>query len=90
VTKEKNDSSLYHRLGGYDVIAAFIDDTYRRLRNDPRFSRFATRSIDSQQRARQLLVDQICHLTGGPCNYVGRDMKTSHNRSPHYRSRMGS
>ena len=71
-------SSLYQRLGGYDVIAAFVDDTYRMLRNDPRFSRFAARSIDSQQRARQLLVDQICNLAGGPCFYTGRDMKTSH------------
>jgi hemoglobin len=72
------NSSLYRRLGGYDVIAGFVDDTYQILRNDPRFSRFSTRSIDSQQRARQLLVDQICHLAGGPCLYVGRDMKTSH------------
>jgi hemoglobin len=23
-------------------------------------------------------VDQICHLAGGPCVYIGRDMKTSH------------
>jgi hypothetical protein len=36
------------------------------------------RSIDSYQRARQLLVDQICSLSGGPCYYIGRDMKTSH------------
>jgi hemoglobin len=71
-------SALYHRLGGYDVIAAFIDETYKLLRNDPRFSRFATRSFDSQQRARQLLVDQIFHLAGGPCLYIGHDMKTAH------------
>jgi hemoglobin len=72
------NSSLYQRLGGYDVIAAFVDDTYRMLKGDPRFSRFAARSVDSQQRSRQLLVDQICHLAGGPCYYTGRDMKTSH------------
>ena|SRR5205814_198828 len=71
-------STLYHQLGGYDVIAAFIDETYKMLRNDPRFSRFSTRSIDSQKRARQLLVDQICQLAGGPCLYIGRDMKTAH------------
>jgi hemoglobin len=53
------NSSLYQRLGGYDVIAAFVDDTYQVLRNDPKFSRFAAHSIDSQQRGRQLLVDQI-------------------------------
>ena len=78
MTPTATNSSLYQRLGGYDVIAAFVDDTYQMLRNDPRFSRFAARSIDSQQRARQLLVDQICHLAGGPCFYTGRDMKTSH------------
>ncbi|HEY6184304.1 MAG TPA: group 1 truncated hemoglobin [Terriglobales bacterium] len=72
------NTSLYQRLGGYDIIAAFVDDTYQMLRNDSRFSRFAARSIDSQQRARQLLVDQICNLAGGPCFYTGRDMKTSH------------
>jgi hemoglobin len=77
-TKTNGNSSLYHRLGGYDVIAAFIDDVYRMLRSDPLFSRFAARSIDSQQRARQLLVDQVCQLAGGPCLYIGRDMKTAH------------
>ena len=78
MTPTATNSSIYQRLGGYDVIAAFVDDTYQMLRNDSRFSRFAARSIDSQQRSRQLLVDQICHLAGGPCYYTGRDMKTSH------------
>jgi len=74
----KSGASLYERLGGYDVIAAFVDDAYRLMRGDPTFSRFATRSVDSQQRSRQLLVDQICYLAGGPCLYIGRDMKTAH------------
>jgi len=74
----KTGASLYERLGRYDVIAAFVDDAYRLMRGDPVFSRFATRSVDSQQRARQLLIDQICHLAGGPCLYIGRDMKTAH------------
>ncbi len=73
------DSSLYHRLGGYDVIAAIVDDLFALLRADPRFSRFgAGRSLDSHKRARQLLVDQLAELAGGPCFYIGRDMKTSH------------
>lgn len=70
--------TLYQRLGGYDAIAAFIDETYRRLRDDPMFSRFSTRSTSSRERARQLLVDQLCNLAGGPCLYIGRDMKSSH------------
>ena len=72
-------TSLYRRIGGYDVIAAVIDDMFAALRADPAFARFASgRSLDSHNRARQLLVDQMCELSGGPCHYIGRDMKTSH------------
>jgi hemoglobin len=72
-------TTLYRRLGGYDVIAAVIDDMFAALRADPAFTRFgAGRSIDSHNRTRQLLVDQMCQLSGGPCIYIGRDMKTSH------------
>ncbi len=77
--KDTRELSLYKRLGGYDAIAAIIDDLFGLLRADPRFSRFGMgRSIDSHQRAQQLIVDQICSLSGGPCYYAGRDMKTSH------------
>lgn len=69
---------MYRRLGGYDVIAAVIDDLFARLRQDPKFARFSVRTLDSQRRSRQLLIDQICALAGGPCLYIGRDMKTSH------------
>jgi hemoglobin len=71
--------SLYQRMGGYDVIAAVIDDMFALLHNDPAFARFfGGRSQDSVVRSRQLLVDQMCALSGGPCHYIGRDMKTSH------------
>ena len=76
--ENSHEQSLYQRLGGYDVIAAVIDDLFARMRDDPEFARFSVRSVDSRQRARQLLVDQICALAGGPCIYIGRDMKTSH------------
>ena len=71
--------SLYQRMGGYDVIAAVIDDLFAILHGDPGFARFfGGRSEDSVIRSRQLLVDQMCALSGGPCHYIGRDMKTSH------------
>ena len=74
-----SDQSLYLRIGGYDLIASIVDDLFALIRADPRFSRFGMgRSLDSNLRARQLLVDQICSLAGGPCFYIGRDMKTSH------------
>ncbi|HEV7852401.1 MAG TPA: group 1 truncated hemoglobin [Mycobacterium sp.] len=71
--------SLYQRMGGYNVIAAVIDDLFAILHSDPAFARFfGGRSNDSVVRSRQLLVDQMCALSGGPCYYIGRDMKTSH------------
>src|SRR3954451_7154009 len=74
-----SETSLYRRLGGYDVIAAVIDDMFVILFDDPTFAGFAGgRSVDSFNRNRQLLVDQLCAVSGGPCLYTGRDMKTSH------------
>ena len=71
--------SLYRRVGGYDVISAVIDEFLSRFRSDPGLARFGgARSLDSRQRTRQLIVEQICSLAGGQCVYTGRDMKTSH------------
>lgn len=71
--------SLYRRLGGYDGIAAIIETLFGLMREDQRFARFGTgRSTESKKRAQQLTVEQICALSGGPCYYIGRDMKTSH------------
>jgi hemoglobin len=79
VPPDTPDASLYRRLGGYDAIAAIVDGLFALLRADPRFARFALgRSTDSHLRARQLLVDQLCALAGGPCVYSGRDMRTAH------------
>lgn len=70
---------LYQRLGGYDALAAVTDDFLGRLGKDPQLGKFLTgHSKDSLQRLRQLVVDQLCAATGGPCVYIGRDMKTAH------------
>ena len=77
--KPDRSKTLYHRRGGYDVIADVVDDFLVQLRNDKTFERFGGgRGRDSLTRARQLIVDQVCSLTGGPCVYIGRDMKTAH------------
>lgn len=79
VHSEKGQDTLYRRLGGYDTIAAIIADLFQLLKEDERFQRFGQgRSLDSKARAQQLTVEQICALAGGPCLYLGRDMKTSH------------
>lgn len=77
--KSGGERSLYLRLGGYDAIAAVVDDFMGRLGNDPMLMRFFVgHSNDSKMRIRQLIVDMICHATGGPCYYTGRDMKVTH------------
>jgi len=79
VAHEDAKPSLYKRLGGYDAIAAVVDDFIGRLATDPQLGRFFVgHSTDSLRRIRQLVVDQICEATGGPCYYTGRSMKESH------------
>ena len=71
--------TLYKRLGGYDALAAVTDAFIGRLASDPQLGRFFVgHSKDSLGRIRQLIVDQLCAVTGGPCIYFGRDMKTAH------------
>ncbi|MDQ2854947.1 MAG: group 1 truncated hemoglobin, partial [Acidobacteriota bacterium] len=73
------ERTLYQRLGGYDALAAVVDDFIGRLIADARFEKFFTGfSVDSKKRIRQHLLDQLCAATGGPCVYMGRDMKTTH------------
>ena len=75
-SKEK---TLYQRLGGYDAIAAVSDDFIDRLAHGKLLGRFVVGlSVDSQKKLRQHLVDFLCNATGGPCLYLGRDMKTVH------------
>jgi hemoglobin len=71
--------SVYKRLGGYDALAAVTDDFLQRLVSEPQFARFfGGHSTDWLKKIRQLIVDQLCNATGGPCVYIGRDMKTTH------------
>lgn len=75
----QNNNSLYKRLGGYDALAAVTDDFITALATDKTLGRFFVGASDnSKMRIRQLVIDQLCAATGGPCVYIGRDMKTSH------------
>lgn len=71
--------SLYKRLGGYDALAAVTDDFIKGLASDKQLARFFSGvSNDSKKRIRQLVLDQLCAATGGPCIYIGRNMRTVH------------
>jgi hemoglobin len=78
-TPGQETPSLYKRLGGYDALAAVTDDFIGRLVGDKQLARFfGGASTDSKKRIRQLVLDQLCEATGGPCLYIGRSMKASH------------
>ena len=76
---QSDQKTLYQRLGGYDVVAAIFDNWAPRVINDPELSMFLT-NIDEEmgKRGRELGLDLLCELTGGPCFYTGRDMKMVH------------
>jgi hemoglobin len=71
--------TLYKRLGGYDVIAAFTDQWLGLVLGDPQLAPyFRGMSNDTKGKARQLIVDFIVASAGGPTIYNGRDMKMLH------------
>ena len=73
------EKTLYDRLGGYDAIAAVVDDLLSRLMSDSQLERFwNNRGEDGLEREKQLLIDYLCSNAGGPLLYAGRDNKTSH------------
>jgi hemoglobin len=69
-------ASLYERLGSHEAINAVVDDFVARCAADDRINgKFARTDIP---RLTQMLQDQICMATGGPCTYAGRSMRETH------------
>ncbi|MFQ5549449.1 MAG: DUF4440 domain-containing protein [Woeseia sp.] len=78
---DSKQKTLYQRLGGYDVVAAILDNWGPRVFDDPELSLFLA-DIDEEMgtKGRELALDLLCDLTGGPCVYTGRDVKMVHTR----------
>jgi hemoglobin len=73
------ETTLYARLGGYDVIAAVVDEFLQTLSWDPQMARFsAGMNLERRKRNRQLTLDYLSAAAGGPTVYLGQDMKTAH------------
>lgn len=71
--------SLYQRLGGREAIRTVVDDFVANVVADTRINtRFAGLQPAAVEKLKTNLSDQICDATGGPCAYLGRDMKTVH------------
>src|SRR5690242_6677832 len=70
------DSSLYERLGGTDAIKTVAVAFENRAATDDRINqKFARTDLN---RLTKEFVDQLCHDTGGPCTYTGRNMTETH------------
>ena len=70
------ERSLYDRLGGKPAITSVVEDFVGNVVSDDAI-KFRFRDTDAVA-FKAKLVDQICEATGGPCKYVGKNMKEAH------------
>ena len=71
--------SLYQRLGGREAIRGVVDDFVANVVADDRISRrFKALQPAAVEKLKTNISDQICDAAGGPCAYLGKDMKSSH------------
>ena len=80
-TPSQTKSSLYDRLGGKKAIDMVVSDFVDTVGSDTRIQnkkvgeRLAAIDVNNLKR---LVSDQVCMASGGPCQYTGRDMNTTH------------
>ena len=73
--------TLFDNLGGKGAIVAVVDDFVGNVAADKRINAFFAATAKDPARMAKFkgnLVDQICQAAGGPCKYMGKDMKTAH------------
>jgi hypothetical protein len=77
------DESLYTRVGGHDVVVAVTEDFVDWSLADKTLGRFFpnVRPGPTLDALNERIVEFLCSITGGPCVYKGRDMKTTHRDS---------
>ena len=68
--------SLCSRIGGQAAIVAVVDQLAATLAADRRTSGFFATTDMAAFKAG--LVDQLCMVSGGPCQYGGPDMRVAH------------
>lgn len=71
---------LYDRLGGMPAVRAVVADLLTRIVKDDRINgwfRWAANPVQAEG-YRTNLADFVCQATGGPCEYKGLDLHTTH------------
>jgi hemoglobin len=76
--------SLFDRLGGVYPIAVVVDDFIDRLLLNSTLNAnpaiHEARARVPKQGLKFQVTALVCQVTGGPCKYTGRDMKSAHAR----------
>ncbi len=76
------EKSLYERLGGVNSIAVVVDDLLEALYVDSLLNAnpaiLAARDAIPMAALKFKLTAMVCHATGGPQTYTGRNMKDTH------------
>ncbi len=68
--------SLYQQLGATAGLEQLVDGVLVEIERDPQIAHhFKDTDI---VRFRRLLIEQLCQLSGGPCQYTGATMQESH------------
>lgn len=71
-----SSSVLYQAFGEKAGLVKLMDDFVPRLQADPRLAEaFKNANVVN---LKSQLVNQICQVSGGPCEYKGPDMKVAH------------
>lgn len=68
--------TLYQQLGGEVAISKLVDGLLVKIEHDPRIvHHFKDTDIT---RFRSKLIEQLCQISDGPCQYTGSSMQESH------------
>lgn len=68
--------SLYQQLGGAQGVEQLVDGLLHKIEHDERIvHHFKDTDI---ARFRSKLIEQLCNISGGPCQYTGSSMQESH------------
>src|SRR5262245_45237054 len=70
------DDSLYTRMGGAQNVSAVVNELIDKVSADPKLKR-SFEDVDTTK-VKEHLLQQICQLSGGGCQYEGDSMRDTH------------
>jgi hemoglobin len=72
------DKTLYESMGGEPALRTAVEHFADLVQTDDRIN-FTFAEAD-MSKFKKLIFEQLCNLSGGPCKYTGRDMRSSHTK----------